>query len=237
MSTVLYAFLGGLLPALLWLTFWLMQDRKNPEPLKMLALAFGGGMVAVPLVLPFEEWIFTTIGGAATVTLTVIILWSLVEEAFKYFAARFLVLGRCSNNEPLDPIMYMITAALGFAALENTLFLLDPVTLGNTAQSLFTGNLRFLGATLLHVLASSMIGLSLALTYYRRGWRRIIGLTIGIIVATALHTLFNFFIIESDGSGTFFVFASVWAGIVVLILMLEKIKRMKRDVHPLPRCN
>ncbi len=44
----------GIVPALLWLWFWLKED-VHPEPLKMITLSFLGGMVAVVLVLPFQQ--------------------------------------------------------------------------------------------------------------------------------------------------------------------------------------
>ena len=47
------AFILGLIPALVWLWFWLKEDI-HPEPAKMITLSFIGGMVAVLFVLPFH---------------------------------------------------------------------------------------------------------------------------------------------------------------------------------------
>src|SRR3989338_6765603 len=49
------AALGGILPALLWLVFWLLEDRCDPEPKRYIFYCFLAGMVAVPLVLPVEQ--------------------------------------------------------------------------------------------------------------------------------------------------------------------------------------
>ena len=48
---IFLAMLGGVLPALLWLTFWLMEDRCEPEPKRYLLLTFiaGGAMVLAAL--------------------------------------------------------------------------------------------------------------------------------------------------------------------------------------------
>ena len=222
MITFLYAFLGGLLPALVWLFFWLKEDKKNPEPRLMIFLAFIGGMVAVFLALPAEEYVFKLYG----LTEYTILLWAFIEEFLKYFLAYVLVLRSTNNNEPVDPVIYMITAALGFAALENTLFLIDPIMLGHTAQSLITGNLRFIGATLLHILASGTLGTLLGFAFYRARWIKQTATIFGLIIATALHTLFNLFIMNSDGSSVFLVFVSVWSGIIFLILLFERVKRV-----------
>ena len=54
-QTILFALLGGVLPALLWLWFWLKEDKKRPEPRGLILLAFIAGMLTVPVVLPFEK--------------------------------------------------------------------------------------------------------------------------------------------------------------------------------------
>jgi RsiW-degrading membrane proteinase PrsW (M82 family) len=47
-----YGLLGGLLPALLWLWFFLKEDSKRPEPKWLILAAFLAGMLAVILALP-----------------------------------------------------------------------------------------------------------------------------------------------------------------------------------------
>lgn len=222
MSHIL-AFFAGLLPVMIWLFFWLKQDSKNPEPRHMIFLAFLAGMTSVFLVLPIEKQIFEWF-ATGTVTL---ILWAFAEEAMKYVLAYILVLRNKNNNEPLDPVIYLITAALGFAALENTLFLIDPITFGATVESIITGNLRFIGATLLHTLASGTLGTFLAFVYYKRRSLRRLTAVVGLLIATVLHTLFNFFIMKSSEHSVFLVFISVWSGIIFLILIFERIKRMR----------
>ena len=88
-QTILFALLGGVLPALLWLWFWLKQDKKRPEPRGLILLAFVVGMIAVPVVLPFEKFADSYFTGTA-----VIIIWSAIEEIFKYTFAYFAVLRR-----------------------------------------------------------------------------------------------------------------------------------------------
>ena len=52
LTTLGYAFLGGLLPSLIWLYFLLKEDSRCPEPRTLIALTFVAGMVAVPFALP-----------------------------------------------------------------------------------------------------------------------------------------------------------------------------------------
>ncbi len=46
----------------------------------------------------------------------------------------------------------------------------------------------------------------------------------GVILATALHTLFNFFILGKGGDATFGIFFCIWLGIIALLLLVEQIK-------------
>lgn len=218
---LLFALMGGVLPALFWLWFWLKEDKRNPEPRGFIILAFVAGMITVPLVIPLER--IAEVYSYGSVTL---ILWAAIEEVMKYGMGMLVVLRRKVVDEPLDPIIYMITIALGFAALENTFFLLNPSL--DLFGGLITGNLRFLGASLLHTLASAAVGLSLALSFYRQASVKWFYVSIGLTFAVVLHTLFNFFIINSNGEKILTVFAFVWFGIILLLLWFEKIKRITR---------
>lgn len=224
-QTLLFALLGGVLPALLWLWFWLKQDKKRPEPRGMIILAFVVGMIAVPIVLPFEKLADSYFSGTL-----VIILWSAIEEVFKYAFAYFAVLRRKAMDEPIDAVIYMITVALGFAALENTLFLLNPIIDGDITNTIINGNLRFLGATLLHTLSSATIGIMIALSFYRKKVFKRSYAFLGLILAIILHSLFNFFIMRQSSEQILYVFFSVWIGIIVLILLFEKVKKIKNKL-------
>jgi RsiW-degrading membrane proteinase PrsW (M82 family) len=122
----------------------------------------------------------------------------------------------------------MITIALGFSALENTLFIYNPLSQGDTFNSVLTGNFRFLGATLLHVLASGTVGVFMALAYYKRDMIRILSATFGLCMAILLHALFNFFIMDANGNTVLGVFMFVWMGVIVLFLIFEKVKIIER---------
>jgi RsiW-degrading membrane proteinase PrsW (M82 family) len=219
---VFIAFLGGVLPVLLWLVFWQLEDHCDPEPKKLIALSFVAGMAMVPVVLPFQHIIQ---GFTQQWPSLMFLAWAFTEEFFKFLAAWVVILRNRAVDEPIDAIVYMITVALGFAGLENTLFLLRPDS--PVADLLLTGGQRFIGSTLLHTLASATIGIALALAFYKsgrvRGWY-VLG---GLILAVALHTIFNL-IILSGGNG-FAAFVLVWIGVIVVMLFFERLKRPARD--------
>jgi RsiW-degrading membrane proteinase PrsW (M82 family) len=228
------AFLCGTLPALLWLAFWLFEDRKNPEPKRYIFFTFLAGMaVVIPIVLPLEKLVEmqAALVGYPSEGLVVLILWALIEETFKFAAAYVAALHWRVFDEPLDAVVYMITAALGFAALENALFLAGPLAQGQITQTIVTGDLRFVGATLLHTLSSATVGLALAYAFYKKPAMRRKAAVVGVILATALHAVFNFFILAKGGNATFLVFLVLWLGIVALLLCIERIKRPAYTYH------
>ena len=224
LTPILAAMAGGCLPALAWLWFWRREDAPLPEPRKLIALAFLAGMVTVALVIPIQKFVAPFL---ATQTL-VFTAWSAIEEVMKYLAARVTVLRRREDDEPIDPVIYMVTVALGFAAVENTLFLLSPLSGDTVLQSVMTGNLRFVGATLLHVLSSAAIGVMLGLSFYKSKTDRRIYAFFGVILAVLLHSVFNFLILNTAEEHLMRTFLYVWVGVIALLAVLEYIKR----IHP-----
>lgn len=213
---------GGLLPALLWLWFWLQEDRRSPEPRKLIALAFLTGMVAVALVIPLEE----AVAGYAPDQTTLFFFWAVIEELMKFALAGLVVLRRRENDEPLDPIIYMIATALGFSAAENALFLLSPVSGLSVPQIIITGGYRFVGATLVHVLSSAIIGAGFAFAFYKRRAIKREFVVVAVILSICLHWLFNVFIMSTPPDDMVRTFAFVWVGVVALLAMFEVVKRI-----------
>ena len=240
LTSLLGAILGGVGPALLWLWFWLREDRKHPEPRRLILLAFITGMVCVAIVIPIEQWasaviqthqLWVTQTLKMTAETLTFLTWSAIEEISKFFLAAIVVLERRDDDEPIDPIIYMVVVALGFAAAENTLFLLSPLSGTGWADAVITGDYRFVGATLLHILASAVIGASMALSFYKSRAKKIQYVVIGVILSVALHGLFNFLIMNTAPENMVRTFSFVWAGLIALIAFLEFIKRMptRRD--------
>lgn len=222
---ILYALVGGILPALVWLFFWLREDSKRPEPKGRLAETFLAGMLAVIAVLPFQKMIAQAFPGLGITTFA---LWALLEEAFKFLAAFVIALRSRDDDEPIDALVYMITAALGFAALENALFIWNPLLTNDIPGALSTGGMRFIGASLLHVLASSVIGLALARAFYKSRLSKIIHAAVGLACAVAVHTAFNVFILHQTNAQAISTFGTVWIGAAALIFFFERVKAIAR---------
>lgn len=221
-NTILYAILGGVAPALLWLWFWMYQeDRDEPEPFGLVVISFILGGIIVLVAMWMEKFSLNFISDNTTQ----IIVWAAMEEILKLIGVSFIIFGNNIVRKPIDYPMYFIATALGFAAFENVLYLIKPLSTSGSIVGMLTGNLRFLGSTLLHAIASSMIGSALGLSFYlkqNRGTYFLIGITAAIV----LHSVFNFFIMKGSGENFLSVFGFLWVVAIINILIFEKLKRM-----------
>lgn len=169
----------GILPAVLWLIFFLREDAARPEPKRMIIYVFiGGALAAGASVIPefFLQKYFPPAADVPTYMSALLGPFALIEEVFKFLIV-YLIIKRSSYfDEGVDAMIYMITAGLGFAAVENILNLIGT----GSVLEIFT--LRSIGATLLHALASGILGF-----HWARGY-----LIPGIVAATLLHWGFNY---------------------------------------------
>lgn len=245
---VLLAIVGSFLPTIFWLWFWLQEDKKKPEPMRLIVKTFiVGGFFIVPafvlekLLAPSSNIIELITNAyksnfalwSIIIISSPLITWAVIEEIMKYLAARIAALKNEQCDEPIDVMIYMITAALGFSTVENFLFLLNILSLNVIPlNSVFlTGNLRFLGATLLHLVASAVWGACLSLAFYQNKIIKTIAWVLGLIVASALHVLFNFFIIVNEGNNVFKVLIGIWLGVIFIIFTFEVIRRIHIKVN------
>lgn len=240
---VLLAVAGGFLPTIFWLWFWLHEDRKKPEPVRLIMKTFiiGGFFIVLAFIL---ERFFSPSGDIVTQVSEVykngfllwpllvisfpLIAWAFIEELVKYLAAYVGALKNKQCDEPIDMMVYMITAALGFSAVENFLFLLNVLSVDGTNSSsfLFTGNLRFLGATLLHTVTSAVFGAFLSFAFARNKWIKKLAWILGLLTSTTLHVLFNFFIIVNEGGSVLRVLICLWVAAMFIIFIFEVVKRL-----------
>lgn len=223
--TIFYAIIGGLIPTIFWLWFWLKHvDKEEPEPKGLLVISFLIGALMVFVAIWLEKMSLTLVSGNDQVR---IVLWSAIEELLKFFGISIIIFGNKNLNQPIDYPVYFMTTALGFAALENILYLINPIAVEGAMTGMFTGGLRFLGSTLLHAISSAMIGSAMGLSFYLKRYRNLY-LLIGIIFAITLHSIFNFFIMKSSGENFLSVFGFLWVVTIINILVFEKLKRMAK---------
>ncbi len=190
----------GLVPSAIWLTYFLRKDC-HPEPKLMLIKTFLMGIIVSPIAVAFQL-AFTRFAPDLPFHLEVhgaaFFLWAaLIEELVKLYAVTLVALRNPAFDEPVDAMIYMVTAGLGFAAMENILVMFRIVPDGNLAATFSILTLRFTGATLLHALSSALVGYFLALSWFF-AHHRVKLVAFGVALATVFHFTFNTFLSVSD---------------------------------------
>lgn len=222
-TELIYAVIAGMVPSLVWLVFWTREDRDQPEPRSLLVGCFLAGMLAVLFAIPAERYVAALVADPTRQY----IWWAAIEEVLKLIAIVAVALHANSNDEPIDAMIYCIAVALGFAALENTFFIMQPLSSNDVATGIITSNMRFIGATLVHTISSALIGFGLGLAYYRSKTAKVIFALLGLAAAISIHAAFNIAIVSSGPADTLKAFGWVWGAVVLLIVLFEEVKAVK----------
>ena len=220
----------GILPGLIWVFFYLQED-PHPEPKHLLLLTFTvGGLMAVPVIilqlLTEDALDFFDIKTTALVS---IVALAMIEEFFKFIAAFWITDKNPEFNEPIDAMIYTVTAALGFATIENILiigkiFHPEPGSAVLLTTAFSATALRFVGATLLHALASGLTGYYWAVGILKKSLLKNIGY--GLLLAGLIHAIFNYLIIKSPSANFIFPGLFLILGAVFVLINFEKLRKM-----------
>lgn len=231
----------GILPSLIWLFYYLLKDL-HPEPKRMILKVFLYGVAATlpvflaqvllteflkqlqplefmnsfPIVMEIIKWFF---------------IIALTEEVAKYFIVKSTIFNSYALDEPLDVMLYMVVAALGFAALENILYLFSPfydaplsTVVGITITISF---IRFIGATFLHTLCSALLGYFVVKSFFDAK-KRLKFTVIGISLAVLLHGLYDFSIITLQSPFNLIVPVIIIAGLAsFMVYDFDEVKKLK----------
>lgn len=189
-----------LLPAIIWFLFY-FSGRTHKESSLWLILTFIAGII-VAFVSFSLEYPAESIMVAAKISKDspiYFLSFAIIEEVMKFVATYLVTLKNKKFTAPADAMIYMVATSLGFATLENL-----GAAFGVGKDAAFANNiilgvlaimiLRFVGATLLHSLASAVVGYYWALDIIHFFERRY--LIIGLILASLIHGIFNILIYQ-----------------------------------------
>jgi RsiW-degrading membrane proteinase PrsW (M82 family) len=189
----------GALPGLLWLSWFWIKDRHEPEARSgLLRLWVLGGLAGLLIAYarPRVEWLLPDHPGLHHDLVDAFVVTALAEETAKLaaFLAGGLWLRRC--NEPMDGIVYAASAALGFASVENAFFV---ATEGDPRLIL----VRAFTATIAHVVFIAPAGFFLVCAKLGWGrWRREAA-TLAVVSTVLLHGTYDWILMHGEGPGRF----------------------------------
>ena len=184
--------LTGAIPALV--AMWIIDrlDAKRPEPMSTRWLISLAGMLSVIPAIFLELGLTRTIGETVPplgtyqgASFHAFVIAAAVEEACKIAVVYWVVWWRPEFDERMDGIVYASRAGLGFALVENVMYLLNEAPL---RDQLILWIERALLAVPGHAMWTGMIG---AMAARRRFDGRGLGLLGGYLLAVAFHGAYD----------------------------------------------
>lgn len=180
--------LVGLLPVLLFLAALLLMDSYKLVTRRGVALSIATGVVAAGLALACNAWLLDVAGvGDRTVTRYVA---PVLEESLK--AAFVLWLIRAHRvGFMVDAGIHGFAAGTGFALVENLYY---AGTLGDSNLGLWI--VRGLGTAVMHGSTTAIVAILSKNRADRGGSKGIAWCLPGLLIAIAVHSFFNHFILS-----------------------------------------
>jgi protease PrsW len=206
LKQIIFIPLLSLLPCILWLWYFSSRSLYKRPSIRVLGVTFFLGALATIPALFFNlvgQNFFLDQFGRNQFSHMLVLLFIVgpVEELVKLLAVYLYAYRKPQFDEPLDGVIFSATAALGFAAVENVVYLTehDPMLV------LLRGPLSNPG----HALFSAIWGLSLSRAKAAPNLVRVRFSIIawGLLGASLLHSLFDILLVASSRwSIVFFVF-------------------------------
>lgn len=227
----------ALVPAVLWLAFFYLQDVLEPEPKPLVVgvfvlsalLASAVGMPVVRSLFHVQDWL----GSSLLVNLLgSVLIVGFVQEFLKYAAVRYSVYLLPEFDERMDGILYGTAAGLGYATMLNINYVVEA-----GGVSLEIGIIRIVVTALAQASFAGITGFFLARAKFED--EPVWWLPLGLTIAAALNGLFSVALggVTRTGSVLQNETASPWLGLVLaaavagvtLLALLYLIQRANRQ--------
>jgi RsiW-degrading membrane proteinase PrsW (M82 family) len=186
---------------------YLWLDRYEPEPRSLLLLGLGwGAFVATSAALFLQA--FDAFALGSDVSTQSVLVAPLTEEAAKgLFILLLLVYRRAELDGVLDGIVYAGMVGIGFAFMENILYLSQAYIgedgqVGGIEDTVFLFVIRGVFSPFAHPFFTAFIGIGLGLAVTSRSRAVQVGAPVlGYALAVGAHSLWNASLLLDDGSG------------------------------------
>lgn len=183
-------------PAVFLVYYFNKQDRRRPEPTGLVVKLFFIGLV-VTLPVAFLETLISSFKSYLGPNYIVhaffraFFVAALCEEGIKFYIVKKVVYNNINFDEIMDGIVYTIIASLGFACLENILYVLN----GSLAIAL----IRAFTAIPLHALAAGIMGFYIGMAKFHKNESYYF--TRGIVAAILVHGTYDFMLFTAPEYG------------------------------------
>jgi RsiW-degrading membrane proteinase PrsW (M82 family) len=204
-------------PAAAFLVLILRMDRREPEPLRLvlriMGLGAAGAVVAALVELGLGRLPVFQEQGSGLSALDAFVRIAPVEELCKLGVVLLFAWDRPEFNEENDGVVYMGASAVGFALLENILYVAE--------NGVGVGILRAFTAVPAHVFTAVILGLHLGRARFAAAGARPRLVLQGFAIAWAAHGAYD--TLAGSGSGLALLLLPLLAGLAAFgVLALRR---------------
>lgn len=207
----------AIIPSFVLLSAIYLIDKYDKEPVRLLIKLFiYGFLIAIPIIL-VENILqkFNIFIGIFAIIFEAYIVAGLSEEFFKRIIVLKVAFNNIAFNEKLDGIIYCVFASLGFATIENILYVVF-----QTASSPHIGIARALLSVPGHMLFAITMGYYLALSKFATtNTQKKAYMKKSLIYPIILHGTFNFILMINLN----FLFIFIPYVIILWIINIKKL--------------
>lgn len=191
-SLILIALPLAIAPGVGLCLFIYFKDKFEKEPFRLLKNSFLlGALCIVPATI--IEVLVTKLGiddnqGFLITLIYAFLVVAVTEEGCKYFVLRKYIFSKPEFNEPFDGIVYSMMISMGFATVENVLYVVG--------SGLGTAVLRMFTAVPLHAVCAVVLGYYAGRAKYAA--RMTGNFVLGLVFAVFIHGLYDFFLFQKN---------------------------------------
>lgn len=223
-------FMSAIIPVIL-LCMYIYKKDTNKEPRKMLIKIFIFGILSCIPILIVE----LLVAGIFTVDEKSSFIWilistffgvAIIEEFFKWGVTRIFGYNSKNFDEIFDIIVYSVFASLGFACIENILYVLS--------EGFTVAVIRALISVPGHMCDGVLMGYFMSkakvnsLNNNQKLYKK--NMLLSLLIPTIEHTLFDAFLI----AGSFYVIiflAFHIATVIVCFIIVKKTSKMQQNIN------
>lgn len=201
-------FLLAITPAMAIVVYIYFKDTYEKEPFKLLAKNFVLGAtlsIVITLILGTLVSVLLPVTNEKSIIEMLIkafVTVALVEEFSKYIVVRYFAQKNREFNEPFDGIVYAVMVSMGFAALENVMYVFQ--------YGFQTGIIRAFTAVPAHATFGILMGYFMGMAKFSN--RKVFFNMLGLLVATIFHGAYDFFLFINYVPG-------IWLGAIVSLII------------------
>ena len=200
-----------------------LKDKHEREPLFLLLVSFVYGILSTAVTLliswPLNAFVVLQPGNLVDEFYSAFFKVALVEEFSKFLFIRFVLFRNKNFNEPFDGIVYAVMVGMGFASLENVLYVFQ--------YGFETAIWRMFTAVPAHATFAVLMGFFLGKAKFAKR-RKLLYMCTAVLAATFFHGSYDYFWFIAQVKD---VWAGIWLGAIASLVVGVLLSRSAIRIH------